>query len=388
MERTVPPSSDVVLVTGFPGFIARRLVARRAESSAGRGLRLVALAKAPHAAAARRALASIDPAGEVLEGDVTQMHLGLSGAEYKRLAAAGTEIWHLAALADLTADPRLIRAVNVDGTGNVLELARAARRLGRLHHFSSAYVSGDRTGVVLEDELDVGQRFDDEYARSKLEAEKLVRRAQAELPATIYRPGMVVGDSRTGEIDRFDGPYFLGLLLVATPIAVPLPLPSEGGAPLNVVPVDFVVEAALSIGASPAGVGRTVHLVDPAPLPVRRVYEMIAARVGKTLPRAAVPHRAIDAVLRLPFLERASRPQRSALQHVNRLVLYNPRNMLDLLAGTGIRCPSIASYLDRLVDYVKAHHAAARPRRVERDAEDPLAPSSAGRPGGPGPEAA
>jgi hypothetical protein len=80
----------------------------------------------------------------------------------------------------------------------------------------------------------------------------------------------------------------------------------------------------------------------------------------------------VEAVLRLPFLERASRPQRSALQLVNRLVLYNPRNMLDLLAGTGIRCPSIDTYLDRLVDFVKTHHRAALPAGGD---EDPLAPS-------------
>jgi thioester reductase-like protein len=264
--------------------------------------------------------------------------------------------------------------VNVEGTRAVLGLSRRARRLARFHHFSSAYVSGDRTGVVLEDELDVGQRFDDAYARSKFEAERLVRAAQPELPVTIYRPSMVVGDSRTGEIDRFDGPYFLALLLVAAPVPVPLPLPPEGGAPLNAVPVDFVVEAAASIGANPEAVGRTVHLVDPAPWSVRRVYELIAARVGKTLPRAQVPHRAVDAILRLPYLERVARPQRSALQHVNRLVLYNPRNMLDLLAGTGIRCPAIPTYLDRLVDHAKTHYAARRPPPLEREAEDPLQP--------------
>jgi thioester reductase-like protein len=257
----------------------------------------------------------------------------------------------------------------------VLELARRAPRLARLHHFSSAYVSGDRTGVVLEDELDVGQRFDDPYVRSKFDAELLVRRAQAELPVTIYRPSMVVGDSRTGEIDRLDGPYFLGLLLVAAPVPVPLPLPHEENAPLNAVPVDFVVEAAAEIGSNPASVGRTVHLVDPAPWSVRRVYELVAARAGKTLPRGAVPHRAVDAILRLPYLERFTRPQRSALQHVNRLVIYNPRNMLDLLAGTGIRCPAIPTYLDKLADFVKAHYEARRPPPpVEGDAEDPLEP--------------
>ena len=378
------PARDVVLVTGYPGFIAQRLVARMVElrrRPGSRPLRIVALVRPQNADAARRELAALDmgrdagEAGEVLEGDVTQMHLGLSGAEYKRTVAETTEIWHLAASYDLSADPHLIRAVNVDGTRGVLELARAARGLSRLHHFSSAYVSGDRTGVVLEDELDMGQRFDDAYARTKFEAEKLVRRAQAELPITIYRPSMVVGDSRTGEIHRFDGPYFLGLLLVATPVPVPLPLPSEGGAPLNAVPVDFVVEAALSIGRNAGATGRTVHLVDPAPLSVRRVYEMIAARVGKTLPKGTVPHRAVEAVLRLPFLERASRPQRSALQLVNRLVLYNPRNMLDLLAGTSIRCPSIDTYLDRLVDFVKTHHRAAAPAVKAVESEDPLAPS-------------
>jgi thioester reductase-like protein len=369
------PAHEVVFVTGFPGFIGQQLVRRMAELRRGRDVRLVALVRPQNARAARGELEELGLPHEVLEGDVTRMHLGLSGAEYKRILVEATEIWHLAAHYDLAADPRLIRAVNFEGTRNVLELARGARRLERLHHFSSAYVSGDRTGVVLEDELEAQQRFDDAYARSKFDAEKLVRRAQAELPVTVYRPSMVVGDSRTGEIDRFEGPYFLAILLVATPLAVPLPLPSDSGAPLNVVPVDFVVEAALSIGANRAAIGRTVHLVDPAPLSVRRVYELIAAQVGKTLPRAALPHRAVDALLRLPFLERVARPQRSALQHVNRLVLYNPRNMLDLLAGTEIRCPPITSYLDRLVAFVSAHYRAPRPvPAVEAEADDPLDP--------------
>jgi nucleoside-diphosphate-sugar epimerase len=184
---------------------------------------------------------------------------------------------------------------------------------------------------------------------------------------------MVVGDSRTGEIDRFEGPYFLAILLVATPLAVPLPLPPQSSAPLNAVPVDFVVEAALAIGAHPNAAGRTVHLVDPAPLPVRRVYEMIAAREGKTLPPVPLPALAVEALLRLPFIERLARPQRSAIQLVNRLAIYNPRNMLELLDGTGIQCPPITSYLDRLVEYVKSHFASPRPLTSTADVEDPLA---------------
>jgi thioester reductase-like protein len=376
----VSADPDVVLVTGYPGSIARRLVPRILERRRGRPPRLVGLALASQAQAAREELARLGVEHELLEGDVTAMHLGLSGAEYKRLVGEVTEIWHLAGLYDLSADPQLIRAVNVEGTRAVLELARRAPRLARLHHFSSAYVAGDRTGVVLEEELDAGQRFDDPYARSKFDAEGLVRRAQAELPATIYRPSMVVGDSRSGEIDRFEGPYFLALLLVTAPATVPVPLPQEASAPLNAVPVDFVVEAAAEIGASPASAGRTVHLVDPAPYPVRRVYELVAARVGRTLPRAAVPHRALDAILRLPYLERIARPQRSALQHLNRFVVYNPRHTLELLAGTGIRCPAIPTYVDRLVDFARAHYEARRAAApIERDAEDPLGPAAPAR---------
>ena len=362
----------VVFVTGWSGFIGRRLVHRLGEVLDRERDRLVLLTRAPRLDEAAAELAALGLEGEALEGDVTKMHLGLSGAEYKRVAAHVTEIWHLAGLYDLSADAATLRAVNLEGTRLVLELARAAPRLARLHHFSTAYVSGDREGVILEDELDMGQGFHDPYERAKFQAERLVRRAMPELPATVYRPSIVVGDSRTGEVDRFQGPYYLAIVLVASPIGVPLPLPGHGVAPLNVVPVDFVVEAALSLGANPAAVGKTVHLADPAPLSARKVYELIAARVGKTLPPVALPHRAVEALLALPILEKVARAQRNAIRIVNHLAIYNCQNQLALLDGTGIRCPPITSYLDRLIEFARARFAAAPRARIEGEVEDPL----------------
>jgi thioester reductase-like protein len=362
----------LVFVTGFAGFIGRRL-ARRLVEQRGPSVRLAMLVRKEKLERARANLATLGPAEvEILEGDITKMHLGLTGADYKRLTREVSEIWHLAALDDLSAETRRIRAVNLEGTRGVLELARACGRLTRLHHFSTAAVSGNREGVILEDELEMGQSFGNAYEASKYEAERLVRDAQARMPATIYRPSIVVGDSHTGEIDRFEGPYSLAILLVASPLAVPLPLPRNGIAPLNAVPVDFVVEAALSIGQNPAGIGRTVHLVDPAPLSVRRVYELLARHAGKHLPPVSIPHRAVEAVLGLPLLERLARPQRSAIQMVNRIAVYNPRNMLELLAGTGILCPPITSYLDRLIHYVRAQYAAAAKAAAAAPAADPL----------------
>lgn len=361
----------VHLVTGYPGFIGKRLVRRLSEAPG----RLVLLVQPKHARAARAELPALGPARvEIVEGDVEHMHLGLSGAEFKALAREVTQVWHLAARSHLAAGRSEMRRVNVEGTRNVLDLCLAARRLRRLNHFSTAFVSGDRVGVILEDELAMGQRFHNTYEETKFQAELLVRRAQAELPATIYRPSIVVGDSRTGEIDRFEGPYALAILLVASPVAVPLPLPGDAVAPLNVVPVDFAVDAAISISENPAGAGRTVHVVDPSPLSARRVYEMIAERAGKKLPPVSVPSRLFQAVLQLPFLERLSRTHRPAIEYVNHLAIYNCRTLLELLDGTGVRCPPITSYLDRLVEFVEATYARRREQELDAEVEDPLAP--------------
>jgi len=367
----------VHLVTGYPGFIGKRLVRALVERG-GSEDRLVLLVQARNAAAARKDLDAIGAArAEIVEGDVERMHLGLSGAEWRALGAEVTDVWHLAARTWLGAPRSEMRQVNVEGTRNVLELARAARRLRRLNHFSTAYVSGDRVGVILEDELATGQRFHNPYEETKYQAELLVRRAQADLPATIYRPSIVVGDSRTGEIDRFEGPYALAILLVASPLAVPLPLPGDAVAPLNVVPVDFVVEAAVAMGADPAAAGKTIHVVDPAPLSARSVYEMIAAHAGKRLPPVSVPARAFQALLQLPLLERLSRVHRPAIEYVNHLAIYNCRNLLELLEGTGIQCPPIGSYLDRLIEFVQGTFARRREAELAQlagELDDPLDP--------------
>ncbi len=363
----------VHLVTGYPGFLGRRLVRRLLPDPRERPRRLVLLVQPRHVAAARADLARLPaPEAEVVEGDVAHMHLGLSGAEWRALAADVTDIWHLAAKTRLGTPAAEMRSVNVGGTSHVIELGQASRRLERLVHFSTAFVSGTRTGVILEDELAMGQRFHNRYEETKYQAELLVRRAQADLPATVLRPSIVVGDSRTGEIDRFDGPYALAILLVASPVSVPLPLPNDAVAPLNVVPVDYVIEAAIAISRHPAAAGRTVHLVDPAPMSARRVYELIAARAGKRLPPLSVPHRLFQAMLQLPLVERLSRTHRPAIEYVNHLAIYNCRALLDLLDGTGIRCPPIASYLDRLVEFVEATYARRREAEAPPEADDPL----------------
>ncbi|MBN1208151.1 MAG: SDR family oxidoreductase [Myxococcaceae bacterium] len=355
-------------ITGYPGFIGKRLVEHIAREDPQ--AQIYALVQPKMLKDAQKHAARLEGARlELLTGDIVDMHLGLSGEEYQRLCERVTDIFHLAAVSNLSTPKETAWRVNVDGTRNMLELARDCARLRRFNSFSSCYVSGDRLGVIAEDELDRGQGFRNPYEETKFQAEKLVLRASSTVPVTIFRPCSVVGDSRTGEIDRFEGPYYLGILLVTSPMVVPLPLPGNGVAPLNVVPVDYVVSAVWHISRDPRGVGRTFHLVDPNPMSARRVYELIAEKANRKLPRFNLSARAADVMLRLPVLEKLARPQRAAISYVNHLAIYNCHNTLELLDGTGIRCPPLGSYLDQLVAYVREQY---RKRRESLEVEDPL----------------
>lgn len=345
-------------VTGYPGFIARRLV--RKLLSADDTLRITALVESSRLEAGEAAverLRALDTGHTMAErvslvtGDVTAMDVGLSGAEYRALVESVTEVYHLAAVHQLGVARPKAESVNVHGTRNVLAFGRELTALERFTHFSSAYVSGDRTGVILEKELDEGQGFRNPYEATKCAAERLVRDAGGQMPVTIIRPSAVVGDSQTGAIDRFDGVYHVGLLLAASPTSIPIP--GSGRAPLNIVPVDYLVDAVHAIVTKPDTIGQTFHVVDPNPLSARGVYQALAERLGKKLPRYTVSPNLTKALLRIPGLERVAPQSRQVIDYLNHMAFYNCANTVDVLDGTGIRCPRFESYVDKLVQYVR-----------------------------------
>src|SRR5687767_3787287 len=209
------------LVTGFPtSFLARRVVRRLLADDAALRIRCVVLQKYLDAAAAEIALLGPRDRSrvEVIEGDTAAMDLGLSGAEVNALAAEIDVIHHCAAITYLGVDDALAEQVNVGGVREVLELADATQHLERLVHWSTALVSGARRGYVLEDELEAPAGFRNAIEETRFRAERLVRKASSRMPVTILRPSIVVGDSVTGEIDRFEGPYLLVLLMLSSPV--------------------------------------------------------------------------------------------------------------------------------------------------------------------------
>jgi len=360
----------VALVTGYPAFTAKRMIAKLLAAEPD--TRLFVLARGKFADEAVKFVATLPGAerAEILVGDVCDMDLGLSSVEYRALSREVSWIHHLAGIYFMGVDSVTARRVNVAGTQTVLDLARDAGRLERVVHWSTAMVSGDRRGTFHEEDLDVGQKFHNDYERTKYDAERLVRGAMRQLPITVVRPGIIVGDSRTGEIDKLDGPYYLMVLIATNASGLRLPLLGRGDAPLHLVPIDYVIEAAWHVAHSEGAAGKTFHLVDPAPLSARAVFEGVAEHAHTEKPRGHIPGPLARAVLRTPGLSRLGRGPLAFVDVLDHPVIYDQANTTSALAGTTLRCPPLADYLPVLVRHVLdvSRPAAGSPE----DVSDPL----------------
>ena len=345
-------TQEVALITGYPAFTAKRMIAKLLVAEPE--TKLFVLARGKFAADAEAYLSSLGACAraEVLVGDVCDMDLGLSSGEYRALTKQLTWIHHLAGIYFMGVDDETARKVNVGGTRTMLELARDASRLERLVHWSTAMVSGRRGGTVSEEDLENGQKFHNGYERTKHEAERLVRLAMRELPITVIRPATIIGDSRTGEIDKLDGPYYLMVLIATNASGMRLPILGRGDAPLHLVPIDYVVDATWQIARSAGSAGKTFHIVDPEPLSARAVFEGVAAHAHTAIPRGSIPRALARAVLRAPGLARLGRGPRAFLDLLDHTVHYDQTNTANALAGSTLRCPRLGAYLQVLVDHM------------------------------------
>lgn len=365
---------DVVLLTGFPSFLARKTceVLLTAEAQT----RVHAVVPAAFEAEAREAL-DVFPLEQrrrvnLIEGAAHAMDLGLSGAEFRALSQEVTRIHHTAHLLDPGAERKLAEEVNLGGAREMIEFGKECPALKSLVVHSTAQVSGDRAGVVLEEELDAGQVFRNVAIETMARAERLLRRAMPSLPIVVLRPTHIVGDSVTGEIDRFEGPYFLILLIVTSPPDLSLPLPGRAEAPLHLVPIDYVAAVAHALGRDPRAVGRTFQIGDPEPLSTRRVFDLVAAAGGRRTPRGFIPANLTKALLRTPGIDRIAKSPRGFLDALTTPVTYSYANTTELLSDTGLRCPPLESYIERLVEYVQLRLREKRARAEAAEISDPL----------------
>ena len=385
-----PGYDAVLLVTGFPSVYSRRMIEHVLETEPRTLIYVLSPAEADDKSAAEEFIPAPDrpraafehlPADQqdrivFIEGDPSAMDLGLSGAEFRALTGEIDCIHHIAHVNHIDADRRTAHNVNVIGAAEILEFARATSTLDCLIFHSTAHVCGDRTGVVYEDDLDMGQSFRSEVEQTRMRAELLVRRAMRDAPITVVRPTTLVGDTGTGENYRLDGLYLLALLVLATPGHIAIPFPGRGETPLNIVPLDYVIRAAHAIGRNPSARGRTFHLADPNPLSTRSVFELLSRTSGRRPPKSHIPSNLAKAVLRTPGIERFMRNPRAFVEQLTTQVRYDTHNTDQILRGTGITCPPFESYVVDLVTVVQDHIKAQKRRRAlttdEVEVDDPL----------------
>lgn len=347
---------STILLTGFPGFLGSallpRILARRP------GSRAACLVQSHHMDTARERLQEIESAHpetagrvDLVIGDITAEGLGLAEP-----VADVTEVWHLAAVYDLAVPEEIAWRVNVDGTAKVISYCQAQDGFQRLQYISTCYVSGRYPGEFTEDMLEAGQEFQNHYERTKYEAERLVRAAMDEgLPASIYRPGIVVGDSKTGETQKYDGPYFVADYMNRLPGATFLP-DVDPTVLASMVPRDFVIDAMDVLSVQERSLGKTYQLTDPSPPTAREVAEIIGGHLGKRLVWLPVPVQAIRSLLdTVPGLEMLTGLPAETLDYFTFPTTYGTSQTTEDLTGTGVACPVFRDYAGTLLDFMAAH---------------------------------
>jgi thioester reductase-like protein/short-subunit dehydrogenase len=371
------------LVTGGTGFLGRHVLARLLNRP---DAEIFCLVRSGSRFAARTAGLAGRERLVAVRGDLTVDGLGLSQSDLAKLADVD-HVLHLAAVYDMTASEASNRAANIEGTRRVIELAeRIDARL--LHHVSSVAVSGDYDGRFAEADFDAGQHLGSPYHATKFAAEALVR-AQTAVPWRVYRPAVVVGDSRTGEMDKVDGPYYLlpsieAVARATGPLgpavrALPIPVPDLGAT--NIVPVDYVADAMVTLMHRPGLDSRAFHLVSPRPQPLVEVYNALASAAGAPQLRQVIPDAVVaparwlgdfvgELIGRVPevlelrdaVLTEVGIPP-EVLPHMGFETVFDDTETRAALAGSGISCPEFGEYAPVLYRYWCDHLDPNRARR-------------------------
>lgn len=347
--------------TGFPGFLAGKLIAHLASlpNQIGSIYAFHLPTQQKEANALRDELLATTSLQEhqlvLVEADITLPEVVLDPIMRSVIERDVHYVFHLAAAYDLSIPYDVGYRINMLGTKHMTAFSKRSKQLKRFIYFSTAYVAGRRQGTVYENELWHRTRFKNHYEETKYEAEAIVSRETATMPITIIRPGIVIGHSVTGETKKFDGVYFVLKLMDQLRGMSPLPYLGRANVEVNLVPYDYVVEATAFLAHAPVGVKRTFHLTDPFPHGVREVYRMLHEEMFKRTPRGTIPHIAAETAFSTMNLKERYEVPREILDYFKHPVHFDTTQTIRALDGTDIVCPDLQDYLPDIVQYFMTH---------------------------------
>ncbi len=352
-----------IFMTGFPGFIGSKVVSLLLDKdnsiNQGDNILIKALVQPAFSDAATAFIAQLPAEARkrisIVEGDLCERRFWLNDDTYSLLLNEVNEVIHLAALYHLGVKKGPAINVNVIGTKNVILFNQDIKNLRIFNHISSIVFSGKREGVILERELEHEAGFNNQYEATKYWSEMLVNNYVDILPTIVFRPGVVVGDSKTGEINKYDGPYYtIKSYLAAERLpGFLMPVYSETNyAPFHIVPVDFIAKAIVHISKQPDAVGKTFHLVDRFPLASHELFNYIHKKIFKTK-GFSLPGWMLHLMANLPSW--LSVGAMNGIAYLDQTTIYDARNTYDFLKDSGIDCPRVYDYIDNMIDFVRSH---------------------------------
>ena len=350
--------NETIFLTGFPGFIAGKLVERLAKS----GTRFLLLTEKTQIANADELAKEIarntntSPENfKIIKGDITLENLGMSAEDYKDVFENATDVYHLAAIYDLGVKKEKAFKINVEGTRNVNELIKVLPNLRRYNYISTCYVAGKRTGEILESELEHDAGFRNYYEETKYLAEIEVEKLKKNYPVTIFRPSVVVGDSEAGETAKYDGIYSLINYLRMAPNVLRIVNVGNSAVRLNLVPVDFVVKSIAALATDENAVGKTIALADQNPLTTEQLFDEIAKALTNKTSIIKPPASWVEKILMLPFSPVISGLPFPSVPYFFVPQTYDTSIADDLLSAHNIACPAFPSYVENLLKFVEEH---------------------------------
>ena len=364
-----------IFITGYPGFIAGQLL-RRFLAEPRTTVHMLVIP----AMRRGRGCPPGNPLGPRPHGNHPGRHyppsFGARRRNARRLAAEVDTVYHLAAIYDLATPQQISRLVNVTGTENVLDFCESLPHLRKLVYFSTAYVSGTRTGRALEDELEEATSWKNYYELTKWEAERAVRGKLKRIPTVIIRPGVVIGDSQTGEINKYDGPYFVIRAMVAMEKKGLIRWSRyfwSGGRDTRfyMVPVDFICDATEYLAQKEDAAGKAYHVLPNPAVTMGELAVALFSEFGVRPPPFSTPPWLARLCFNVfPSLSRALQFPPEVFAYMKHDVDYDTRNLDAALAASGIRCPPPRDCIPVMVNYVRKHPrsppTSARTRPADR----------------------
>jgi len=357
----------ILLITGFPLITSRRLIVHIAQKQKY----YIAMLVPPKFERAARSFIEgnhLKTNVRIVIGDIATMHLGFSSEEYRFLLKNVTDIYHLAAIYYPDTSEEIIKRVNISGVRNIIQFVKDAEKIIPINYLSTCMVFENHSGLIPEEPVR-RSKYSCFLYKSRSIAESIIT-SESNLNWRIFRAPLIGGDSLTGETEKLDGFYALLYLLLLTDMKIPIPIPNNGRAPLNIIPIDYLIKVLYHISLKEESINKFFHIIDPHPVSIRNALELISRHTSKKMRIFFPPVDILKPISKANFLKRIIPQYIPLIDILNQFTIFSHTNTDKFIKDLDIEPPHFEDYLKPMIAFVK--EKIEQGKKDEILTEDPL----------------